>query len=442
MAPSISEITNKYRPEFAYYEELYKYFHAHPELSNQEKETAARIVEELNKISPDFDIRPNIGGYGIAAILSNGSGKTVLLRADFDALPVEERTGLPYASKARQVSVQTGQEVPVMHACGHDMHITCLLGAAHTLVSARSHWTGTLLLIFQPAEERGTGARDMINDGLYSPTRHAVPIPDIVLGAHVVPWRSGTLGTRRGLIATSADSLRITLHGRGGHASMPHRLVDPVLMAAHTVLKLQTIVSRETDPMDACVVTVASIQAGETENIVVDDAKISVDIRAVDPQTRSHALASVRRIVKAESDSLRGVQDPTIHITRDFPMTVNDENVTEVLEKNFTAHFAAPTQEGEEESKAQGIQYTSCCAKLSGSEDFSILGTAVDKPTSFFMYGGTPQDLWDEHEKAGTLSHGIPVNHSGLFAPQIQPTMKVGMEGYVVGALGWLAKED
>ncbi|KAM3421119.1 hypothetical protein BST61_g1533 [Cercospora zeina] len=454
MAPTISEITNQYRPEFAYYEELYKYFHVHPELSNQEKETAARIVEELKKISPDFDIRPNIGGYGIAAILSNGPGKTVLLRADFDALPVEERTGLPYASKARQVSIQTGQEVPVMHACGHDMHITCLLGAAHTLVSARSHWTGTLLLIFQPAEERGTGARDMINDGLYSPTRHAVPIPDIVLGAHVVPWRAGTLGTRRGLIATSADSLRITLHGRGGHASMPHRVVDPVLMAAHTVLKLQTIVSRETDPMDACVVTIASIQAGETENIIVDDANISVDIRAIDAHTRSRALASVRRIVKAESDSLRGVQDPTIQMTRDFPMTVNDEEVTAVLEKNFTAHFVHPSPSSpssppsssspsqKEETKPQGIQYTSCCAKLSGSEDFSILGAAVDKPTSFFMYGGTPQDLWDEHEKAGTLSHGIPVNHSGLFAPQIQPTMKVGMEGYVVGALGWLAKKS
>ncbi|CAK1359211.1 unnamed protein product [Cercospora beticola] len=439
MAPTISEVTSKYRPEFAYYEDLYKYFHAHPELSNQEKETAARIIEELKKISPDFDIRPNIGGYGIAALLSNGPGKTVLLRADFDALPVEERTGLPYASKARQVSAQNGQEVPVMHACGHDMHITCLLGAAHTLVSAREHWTGTLLLIFQPAEERGTGARDMVNDGLYDPNRHAVPIPDIVLGAHVVPWRSGALGTRRGLIATSADSMRITLHGRGGHASMPHRLVDPVIMAAHTVLKLQTIVSREVDPMDSCVVTVASVQAGDTENIVVDDAKISVDIRAVDQNTREHALASVRRIVKAESDSLRGVKDPTILITRDFPLTINDETITEVLENNFTAHFVDPSSK---DISQQDIQYTSCCAKLSGSEDFSILGTAVDRPTSFFMYGGTPHELWDEHEKAGTLSHGIPVNHSGLFAPQIQPTMKVGMEGYIVGALSWLAKTE
>jgi amidohydrolase len=245
--PNISEIATKHRPELNKYEELYKYFHANPELSNQEKETAARCVSELRAISSDFDIKIGIGGHGIAALLSNGSGPTVLLRADFDALPIEERTSLPYASKKRMADAD-GVDKPVMHACGHDMHISCLLGAAEALHSARETWSGTLVLVFQPAEERGTGAQAMVDDGLYDPKRHGVPIPDVVLGAHVMPHRAGVIGTRRGLLMSAADSMRVTLHGRGGHASMPHRLVDPVVMAASTVMRLQTIVSREVDP--------------------------------------------------------------------------------------------------------------------------------------------------------------------------------------------------
>lgn len=246
--PNISEIATKHRPELNKYEDLYKHFHANPELSNQEKETAARCVSELRAISGDFDIKTGIGGHGIAAILRNGDkGPTVLLRADFDALPIEERTGLAYASKKRMRDAD-GVDKPVMHACGHDMHISCLLGAAEALVSAREEWAGTLVLVFQPAEERGTGAQAMVDDGLYDPERHGVPVPDIVLGAHVMPHRAGVIGTRRGLLMSAADSMRVTLHGRGGHASMPHRLVDPVVMAASTVMRLQTIVSREVDP--------------------------------------------------------------------------------------------------------------------------------------------------------------------------------------------------
>lgn len=245
--PNISELATKHRPELTKYEDLYKHFHANPELSNQEKETAARCVSELKSISSDFEIKTGIGGHGIAAILRNGSGKIVLLRADFDALPIEERTGLPYASKKRMTDAD-GVDKPVMHACGHDMHISCILGAAEALYSARESWSGTLIFAFQPAEERGTGAQAMIDDGLYDPKRHNVPIPDIVLGAHVMPHRAGVIGTRRGLIMSAADSMRVTLHGRGGHASMPHRLVDPVIMAASTVMRLQTIVSREVDP--------------------------------------------------------------------------------------------------------------------------------------------------------------------------------------------------
>ncbi|WPH01426.1 Hypothetical protein R9X50_00427200 [Acrodontium crateriforme] len=430
MAAIISELVNKYRPDLTPYEELYKHFHANPELSKQEHETAAAIIAYLREnVSFDFDIRPNIGGTGIAALLHNGPGPTILLRADFDGLPVEERTGLPYASKKRQKDVE-GIEKPVMHACGHDMHITCLLAAASLLVSARDHWSGTLLLAFQPAEERGTGAQAMIDDGMYDPKRHNVPIPDVCLGGHVMPLRAGVVGTRRGLVATSADSMRVTLHGRGGHASMPNRLIDPVVMAASTIMKLQTIVSREIDPADHAVVTVASVQAGDAENVVVDDAYLAVDVRAMKQEIREQVNASVRRIIEAESMAARAVKPPTIVATRSFPLTINDDAVTMLLEETFTKHFGSSPQ-----------SYTSEIPKLGGSEDFSILGTAVDRPTSFFMYGGTPHELYDRCEKEGTLNEGIPINHSDRFAPQIHPTMQTGIDAYAVGALTWLLKK-
>jgi amidohydrolase len=191
--PSITDLINQHRPNLSSYEDLYKHFHAHPELSNQEKETARKICDHLRSISIDFDIRPNIGGHGIAALLFNGSGPTILLRADFDALPVLERTGLEYASKVRMVDAD-GVEKPVMHACGHDMHITALLAAAETLYKAKDTWSGTLLLAFQPAEERGTGAQAMVDDGMYDSKKHDVPIPDVALGGHVVPFRTGVVG--------------------------------------------------------------------------------------------------------------------------------------------------------------------------------------------------------------------------------------------------------
>ncbi|CAK3778116.1 probable hippurate hydrolase [Lecanosticta acicola] len=434
-ASYISSLVDEYRPGLSKYEDLYKHFHANPELSNQESETASTIASYLkDKISPDFDVRTGIGGHGLVGLLQNGEGSKILLRADFDALPVEERTGLEYASKKRMKDAD-GVEKPVMHACGHDMHITALLAAAETLHKAREHWKGTLILAFQPAEERGTGAQAMIDDGLYDPKKHAVPVPDVCLGGHVVPWRAGTLGTRRGLMATSADSMRITLHGRGGHASMPERLVDPVVMAAHTIIRLQTIVSREMDPAEHAVVTVASVQAGDAENVVVDDARIAVDIRATREEDRQKMLSSVKRIVEAESLASRAVQPPTIQNTRSFPLTINDEKITAKLEKSFAEHF--PASAGGE----HGIRYDPCCAKLAGSEDFGILGSAVDVPTCFFMYGGTDPEVWDRCEREGRLGEGIPVNHSGLFAPVIQPTMRVAVDAYVAGALSWLGKE-
>nr|POE90009.1 thermostable carboxypeptidase 2 [Quercus suber] len=430
-AKDISQLVEKYRPNLASYEDLYKHFHSHPELSNQEHETAAFIQKYLlEKLSGDFDIRPKIGGTGLAALFHNGDGPTVLLRADFDALPVLEVTGLEYASKVRMKDAD-GIEKPVMHACGHDMHITSLLAAADLLVSSKDAWSGTLLLIFQPAEERGTGAQAMIDDGLYDPKRHNVPIPDICLGAHVTPSRAGSIATRRGLVASSADSMRVVLHGRGGHASQPHCLVDSVVMAAATVMRLQSVVAREVDPAEHAVVTVASIQAGDAENIVVDDARLAVDVRAMKQETREHVLASVKRIIHAEAAASNALKPPEILPTRSFPLTINSEEATAELEKTFGEHFNA----------GGSGPYISNPPVLAFSEDFSILATAVDRPASFFMYGGTDPEVWDRCEKAGTLKAEIPSNHSGLFALKINPTLQTALDGYAVGALTWLLKK-
>ncbi|KAH8666442.1 hypothetical protein BX600DRAFT_461785 [Xylariales sp. PMI_506] len=428
---SLTELLAAHRPELSSYETLYKHLHSNPELSNQEVETASTIVDHLRKVSPDFDIRSSIGGHGVAAILRNGPGPVVLSRADMDALPVEERTGLPYASKKRVIDLQ-GREQPVMHACGHDMHITCLLAYAELMVSARSQWHGTIVLIFQPAEERGTGAQSMVDDGLYDPNRHNVPVPDVVFSGHVVPARSGVIGIRPGTMASSCDNLRITFHGRGGHASMPERLVDPIVMASSAVLRLQTLVSREIHPSEHAVVTCASFISGTSaENVVSDDATITIDIRANDQSIRQKLYDGVLRIVQAESAASNAVAPPTIIPTRTFPVTYNDASVTSRVGEAFRNHFGPGEQ-----------SYVADFPRLSFSEDFCILASAVEKPSLLFAYGCTAPDKVDKAQEEGTLSESIPGNHSSLFAPQIFPTMQTGIDAYALSALTWLSSKQ
>ena len=364
MPSEISNIIEEHRPALDPLKELYKDFHRNPELSNCEKETSVAIVKELEAIS-GFDITSNIGGYGIAAVLRNGSGPTVLLRADFDALPVCEDTGLPYASTKRMGDMN-GREMPVAHACGHDMHTTALLGAARLLKDASPNkWSGTLVLIFQPAEEQGTGAQAMVDDGLYK--SKGVPIPDVVLAGHVLPLRAGVIGTRRGFIANSADSMHITLHGRGAHASMPNRTVDPIVMAASTIMKLQTIVSREMDPHESSVVTVASIHSGDSDNVISDNATLALDIRNASSTSRDHVLSSIKRIVRCESEAARGVKVPTFQFTRQYPVTTNDDAATSKVCDAFAAHFGSGS-------------FNPNISPCGASEDFSNLASAVNKP--------------------------------------------------------------
>ncbi|KAH6672840.1 hypothetical protein B0J14DRAFT_617653 [Halenospora varia] len=404
----ISSIISSSKPDLKLYEDIYKHLHQNPGLSLQEylaAETAAKHLRSLD----GFDVRTNIGGTGLIGILENGEGKTVLLRADTDALPVEELTGLPYASKKREVDVEDKREHPVMHACGHDMHITCMMAAAETLHKAREHWKGTLVILFQPAEERALGAKAMIADGLYDAERHNCPVPDVVLGQHVMALAAGTVGTRVGSFASAADSFKVTVYGRGDMLS---------------------IVSREVDPREAAVVTVGSVQAGMTENVIASEATIKINVRTVTPATRRKVLAAIKRIVKAECEASGAPKEALFEPTSNFPFTINDEAVTNHIAEAFTKHF--------------GTKHDPESPPLGGSEDFSILATEAPNknggkgvPYTYWNFGGVDPKKFEEAEKSEDMG-SIPINHSAYFAPVIQPTMTAGVDALVVGALSYL----
>lgn len=416
----------QYRPDLVPYESIYKHLHSHPELSHLEKETSAEVAKQLKSISSYLDIRTSIGGHGLVGIFRNGPGKTLLLRADMDGLPVEEKTGLPYASTATMRDTD-GLVKSTMHACGHDMHMTGLLAATQLLISARQHWSGTLISLFQPAEEKGAGAQRMVDDGLYDTTKHNVPIPDIVLGQHIHPFRHGNVGCKHGTLMCAANSFNVTVHGRGSHGSYPHNSIDPIPIAASIVLKLQTIVAREVPPSEVAVVTVGSLQAGHTENIISDSAVLKLNVRTQSDEWRDKIIKSIKRIVKAECEAGGCEKSPTIEETSSFPLTVNDGSLKDSLDQSFEAYF--------------GKEFNSDQPLVFASEDFSILGTAVGKPTCFWLVDSVAEEQWQEAEKKGRLVEDIPSNHSPLYAPVIQPTLKNCVDALSVGALTFLGKK-
>jgi amidohydrolase len=420
-----SDFISKCRPDLKPYEELYKHLHQNPELSTQEEETAATIAEHLRKLSDEWTIKTDIGGHGLYASLKNGEGPTILLRADFDALPVLEKTGLPYASKKTQVDNRDGLSKPTMHACGHDFHVASLLACAETLLSSRDHWSGTVIFLFQPAEERGSGARAMIDDGLYDPKRHACPIPDVVLGQHVFPIRTGCVAAKKGVAMTAADSLKVTVHGRGGHGSMPHRTIDPVVIAASIVVRLQTIVSRIAPPAELTVLTVGSLRAGEAENVIPAHAEIKLNVRTVSTANRKRVRAAIERIVKAECDASGCEQAPEFEEITSFPLTVNDDAIVEKLSSGMRAHF--------------GDKYEHDMEFALGSEDFGLLGSSVNKPYCFWFFGGHDGQNWDKLEKEDNLDK-VPTNHSPFFAPVLQPTLTTGVDAMTIAALSYVGK--
>ena len=401
--------------------ELYRDIHAHPELAFAEHRTAALVADRLRALG--YDTTTEVGGTGVVGLLANGDGPTVLLRADMDALPVRERTGLPYASTASGTD-RDGREVPVMHACGHDMHVACLLGAAAELAAGAGSWRGTLQVVFQPAEETGEGARAMIGDGLFD----RFGVPAVVLGQHVSPIPAGLLGLRAGPAFAASDSLRVVLHGRGGHGSRPEATVDPVVMAASTVLRLQTIVSRETAPADSAVVTVGALHAGTKENIIPDQAELRLTVRTFEEPVRARTLAAIERIVRAEAAAAAAPADPEITVTGSFPTVVNDPAACARL----TGAFAAGIGPG----------LVLDPGPVTGSEDVGELATAAGAPCAYWLLGGADPALFANVAsiaEARAIAGGLPSNHSPLFAPVVEPTLRTGITALACAARAWLA---
>ena len=397
-------------------EKVYVDLHAHPELSMQEARTAEVAAAHLR--TAGYEVTTGIGKTGVVGLLRNGDGPTVMLRADMDALPVQEATGAPYASKATAVDPE-GKTVPVMHACGHDMHVTWLIGATTLLANTRASWRGTLMAVFQPAEETGTGAQAMIDDGLFQ----RFPKPDVVLGQHVMVGPAGAVAGRPGVITSAADSLQIRLFGRGAHGSMPQASVDPVVMAAATVLRLQTIVARELAPTEAAVLTVGSLQAGTKENVIPDEAVIKLNVRTFDEGVRQRVLAAITRIANAEAAASGAPRPPEITPLDRYSTVTNDAAATARAVEAFRGHF------GPDRIRQTG--------PTSASEDFGSFGAAWHAPSVFWFVGGTDPGTYAKAKAENRLNE-IPTNHNPRFLPVIHPTLQTGVEALIVAARAWL----
>lgn len=375
--------------------DLYTDLHRHPELSMEETRTAGRVARDLEAFG--YDVQ-RLGG-GVVGVIGTGCGPTVLFRADMDALPVSEQTGLPYAS----------QNPGVMHACGHDVHVTAALTAARLLAEHQDAWRGTYIALFQPGEETARGARAMVDAGLAD----AVPTPDVALAQHVLALPSGAVATRPGPFLSAGDSVRITVYGTGSHGSMPHLGVDPAVLAASIVLRLNTIVSREVPPGTFAVVTVGAVHVGTTSNVIADHAQLLVNIRTYDTATRARVLSAVERIVRGECLAAGSPTDPSFEYYDQFPLTDNDPATTEKV----TAALV----------DALGADAVTTADPVPASEDFSVIPDALGVPYTYWALGGQGADA------------PLAPNHNPRFAPVINPTLTTGTTAAVAAALAWLA---
>lgn len=388
--------------------ELYRDLHRHPELSFRETRTAGIVAERLRGLG--LATTTGVGGTGVVGLLERGDGPTVLLRADMDALPVQEATGLPYASTVDGVA----------HACGHDVHVTCLLGALERL-AADDGWRGRVQAVFQPAEEVGGGAQAMVDDGLVERFGRA----DVVLGQHVAPIPAGVLGLAAGPAFAASDTVRIVLHGRGGHGSRPETTVDPVLMAAATVQRLHAIVSREVGGGETAVLTVGTLHAGTKENIVPGHAELGLTVRSFDPEVRARVLAAVQRVVRAEAAASGAPREPEIEVFDAFPPLVND----------VTAAERTATALG-------GAGFVVDPGPVTGSEDVGVLATASGAPCSYWLLGGADPALFagaSTRDELAAIVRTLPSNHAPDYAPVVEPTLAVGVAALVAAAREWLA---
>ncbi|MFD9903345.1 amidohydrolase [Streptomyces sp. NPDC059063] len=391
---------------------LYRDLHAHPERAFEEHRTAREIARHAEAYG--YDVTTGVGRTGVVAVLAHGEGPTVLLRADCDALPVTELTGLPYASRTEGV----------MHACGHDMHVTCLLGALKLLADARDHWRGRIVAVFQPAEETGQGARAMVDDKLFE----RFGTPDVVLGQHVAPLPAGMVACHPGPAFAASDSLKVVMHGTGAHGSRPETSVDPVVMAAATVMRLQTVVSREVPGGETAVLTVGALQAGTVDNVIPDRAELRLSIRTYKEEVRARVRAAVERIVRGEALVAGAEREPEFTVLDAFPVVEND------------AAAVARTMGAVEAVLGDGTVVDP--GPVTGSEDVGILGTAAGAPVCYWLFGGCDPEAYAAAAAAGTVERDIPSNHSPRFAPEPEPAVTTGVTALTTAALEWLGHPE
>jgi len=386
---------------------LYLDLHQNPELSGHETQTAAKLAGRLRGLG--YELTEHVGGTGIVAILKNGAGPTVMLRTELDALPVEEKTGLPYASKIRAKD-DAGHDVPVAHACGHDLHMAALVGTAAIMAHSKNTWHGTLMLIGQPAEETISGAKAMIADGLFQ----RFPNPDVGVAMHVdnlLP--AGQAGITSGIYNTNADSLRITIYGKGGHGSAPHTTIDPIVIAARTILTLQTITSRELKPGEMAVITVGYIQAGTKNNIIPDHAELGLTVRTFKPEIRKQILAAIARITKAEAEAGGAPREPLIEHYESTDSVYNDPALAQRLRAPLEA--------------ALGKTNVITTEPITPSEDYAFF-VEQGVPSLYFSLGGADPEKFAQAKATGVM---LPSNHSPLFAPDADPALHTGIAAEV-----------
>lgn len=401
--PRSKEVENVYPEAHALYLDL----HEHPELSGHETQTAANLAGRLRSFG--YEVTEHVGGTGIVALLKNGTGPTVMLRTELDALPVEEKTGLSYASQVRAKD-DAGHEVSVMHACGHDLHMASILGTAAIMARSKQTWHGTLILIGQPAEETISGAKAMLDDGFLT----RFPKPDVAAALHVgniLP--AGMVGITAGIYNTNADSLRITIYGKGGHGSAPHTAIDPIVIAARTILALQTIASREVKPQEMAVVTVGYIQAGTKNNIIPDQAELGLTVRTNKPEVRKQVLAAIARITKAEAEAAGAPRPPTVDRYEGTDVVYNNPALAERLRPVLESSL--------------GKKNVVTAEPITASEDFSYF-VEQGIPGFYFSLGGADPVKFAQADAAGTM---LPSNHSPLFAPDVDPALHTGIAAEV-----------
>lgn len=412
------EVIERSFPDLGKYGAIYKDLHQHPELPCQETRTAKIVADQLEALG--YEVQRNIGGHGVIGSLENGHGKTVLLRSELDALPLKEDTELPYASNERQLD-SDGQIKWVMHACGHDMHMASLLGAACLLQESKDAWSGTLICVFQPNEERLLGAQAMIDDGLFD----KIQLPDIVYGQHAVPTRAGTIGTRNGRVLGYLDSLRVRVYGKGTHSSTPELGIDPILMASNIVSRLQMVVAREIDFAQPCVVTCGMFQGCTDASIIPDHADLTVDVRSFDKDIQLAAVDAVKRIISGECRASNSPKDPRILTAASCPPIDNDQDATESLTAALRDFYG---DRATEKVIAMNLDIT--------ADDFVLLAHPPGKPPIPYVYwnfGVTPMSQYDKAEKEGSLKN-LPFNHNASFAAEIEPALRAGIEGLVVAS--------